>query len=336
MAWDATLCELPVKERARIVCSRFECGDTKLGIKFSLAGLAFHGRFTMISEDAYRLLSKKIPQAIVGNSIRPMKFGNQFRVEHVIPTEIVYRHLLKKSEEGVLTVEYIERLVLDKLDCAIITKEEDDRLTKLKLRNNMSKEWSDIDDGDPLDRYKLADIKLHKWAQDKESCKMVEFMRTEIMKGEPMFTIEEVVRRIGGIVQYRKTQGPNTKDQIIIAQNDDYQFLFKYWNAERWEFCIWAKEGNAIGDRDKIRRQWCDALSDWDADGGIVLDFNPRNAGNNKGVRVTPYGIVMSFVPQSVNLNADEVSEIEEKIWNKIVDEGLMLSTARIELELRG
>ena len=336
MAWDATLCELPVVARARIVCSRFESGDTKLGVKFSLAGLAFHGRFTLISEAAYQLLRKVNPEAIEGNQIRPVKFGDKFRVEHIIPTEIVFQHLLKRHKDGALTTQYLEKLILDKLDCAIITKEEDDRLTKLKLRNNMSKQWSGLEDGDPLDRYKLAGIELHRWDHVKRVNKDVQFVQTKKQKGESMFTIEEVVRRVGGIVQYRKSSGPNTKDQIIIAQNDDYQFLFKYWRAERWEFCIWAKEGNEIEDREKIRNQWRVAMADWNADGDIVLDFDPKNAGRNKGARITPFGIVVSFVPQRDNLNADDVFEIEKKIWRKIVDEGLMPSTARIEFELRG
>ena len=77
-------------------------------------------------------------------------------------------------------------------------------------------------------------------------------------------------------------------------------------------------------------------MADWNADGDIVLDFDPKNAGRNKGARITPFGIVVSFVPQRDNLNADDVFEIEKKIWRKIVDEGLMPSTARIEFELRG
>lgn len=166
MAWDTTLAKLPANRQAEIICGKFSIGDTKSSIKFSLGGLADKGVYTLVSEEAYKLLNED--DGLTGGKVtyeevqRDQERGNRYRIEHVIPTEVVYKHLLHLNNEGRLTLDYVKSLLDSRLACAIITEQEDLELNK-KYKSSMPDGW-DFDSGDPMARYIAAGIKMHQWS----------------------------------------------------------------------------------------------------------------------------------------------------------------------------
>ena len=164
MAWDVTLCSETPRHQAEIVFAKFNIKDTKSSIKFSLGGLAVKPHCKHVSHEAFNYLRDKMPKLITDDGVIYGSLDSNLRIEHVIPTEIVYRHLEKMMENKTLTLEYMEHLIKDRLVCAIITKSEDDRLTDAHLRSSMSidGEW-DFDNGDIFERYKRVGIEMHKW-----------------------------------------------------------------------------------------------------------------------------------------------------------------------------
>ena len=69
MAWDETMrtSGLSDKKMAQVVLSRFESGDTKDGIKFSLGGLYVYPTigFEYVSKDALESIKRVNPEAII-------------------------------------------------------------------------------------------------------------------------------------------------------------------------------------------------------------------------------------------------------------------------------
>lgn len=164
MAWDITLCNETPQHQAEIVLAKFAVSDTKSSIKFTLGGLAVKPLCRNISEDAFTYLKEHMPHLIEKDGVIYGCYDSNLRIEHVIPTEIVYRHLEKMAENETLTEEYVENLIKNRLICAIITKEEDDCLTDAHLRSSMTVngEW-DFDHGDVFARYNTVGIQMHAW-----------------------------------------------------------------------------------------------------------------------------------------------------------------------------
>lgn len=162
MAWDGSLWKKSIDQRAKILLSRFQSGDTDAGIRFTLGGLYKEGEFYRnISEAAYLKMKALAPDKIMSDRVVEFNFGSEFRVEHVIPISSVHKALLKRK--GKLTVKYIQELIEKRLCCAVITKEEDIRLGKVcHLKSKMPLNW-DFDTGDVFARYEVAGIKLHQW-----------------------------------------------------------------------------------------------------------------------------------------------------------------------------
>ena len=164
MAWDTTLAKLDAKRQAEIICGKFTIGDTKASIKFSLGGLADKGVYKLVSKAAYELLNEV---GVVGNEVtyeevqRDQDRGNSYRIEHVIPTEVVYNHLSNLNKKGSLTPEYVRKLIEGRLVCAIITEQEDLDLNK-KYKSSMPDGWN-FDTGDLMARYKAVGIEMYQW-----------------------------------------------------------------------------------------------------------------------------------------------------------------------------
>jgi len=164
MAWDITLSNETPRHQAEIVLAKFKVRDTKSSIKFTLGGLAVKPVCEHVSEAAYEYLDKYMPSLITDQGIIYGYYDSNIRIEHVIPTEIVYRHLEEMWKDGSLSLEYIENLIKNRLTCAIITKGEDDRLTDAHLRSSMAvdEEW-DFDRDDVFVRYNKVGIRMHTW-----------------------------------------------------------------------------------------------------------------------------------------------------------------------------
>ena len=150
---DATL--------ARIICSHFESGDTKDGIKYSIGGLYVREYVRYVSKEAWKLIADKDRSAVDGSKgvvysklkVRDM----QVTREHVIPVAVVYDHLKEKYDEGSLTEEYILQII-PKLFLAVITREENKKLSEAGYRSDIpGGKWQPFK-YDPLLRYEESEL----------------------------------------------------------------------------------------------------------------------------------------------------------------------------------
>ena len=162
MPWDSTM---RVKEKkddatlARIICSHFESGDTKDGIKYSIGGLYVREYVRYVSKEAWKLIADKDQSAVDGSKgveysklkVRDM----QVTREHVIPVAVVYDHLKEKYDAGLLTKEYIMQ-IMPKLFLAVITRDENGKLSKYKSSIPGGK-WQPFK-YDPLSRYEKSEL----------------------------------------------------------------------------------------------------------------------------------------------------------------------------------
>lgn len=145
---------------------------TKDTFKFALSGAMQKNEITAISEDAYRHLAvtkfidskhpnKDYSQYVKAGYVKT-KAGMHFPgliSEHVVPTEILYTHLVDNYEK--MSQIKIEKL-LDFCNVALITKAEDKRLTAVGFGSKMPEKWS-FKIGAPFARYEEVGIVLHKW-----------------------------------------------------------------------------------------------------------------------------------------------------------------------------
>lgn len=164
MAADGQIHTLSVEHQAKIVCAKFEVGDTKLSIKYSLAGVADRDVHNYVSAAAFKRIKVNAPQLITQKGVCHLNsyacFG--LRIEHMIPTEIVYRHFDAEYRCGNLSVSYVAHVIRKRLFCALITEDEDDILSDKGLQRRMPDGWN-FDVGDILARYKAVGIKMHKF-----------------------------------------------------------------------------------------------------------------------------------------------------------------------------
>lgn len=168
MPWDSTMrvAEKGKKKRtdadlAHIIYSHFESGDTKDGIKYSIGGLYVHEYVRYVSKEAWKLIADKDRSVVDGNKgveyaklkVRDM----QVTREHVIPVSVVYDHLREKYDEGLLTEEYILQ-IMPKLFLAVITREENKKLSEAGYRSKIpADEWLPFK-YDPLLRYEESKL----------------------------------------------------------------------------------------------------------------------------------------------------------------------------------
>ena len=154
------------REMAHIVFSRFSCGDTKDGIKYSLGGLYVHPFVTRVSREALIGIGKICPQAIVRGKgvdykkLQVRKMG--ITREHVIPVTELYEHLIALPN---LT----EQCILDfmaKLEIALISDQENDKLKAAGFHSAMPDGWWDTSGLDPFDRYRAAGLDDSIWIKN--------------------------------------------------------------------------------------------------------------------------------------------------------------------------
>lgn len=162
MAADGSIHKLPFDQQAKIICGKFELGDTKLGMTYSLSGVADRSVHRYVSEAAFKVLSDKGRELLRDDGVAYRgsygKLG--IRIEHMIPTEVVYCYLEALYRQGKLTGAFVAKLIKEKLFCALITREEDALLSKAGLRKKMPEGWS-FETGDMLARYRVVGIKMH-------------------------------------------------------------------------------------------------------------------------------------------------------------------------------
>ena len=162
MAADGLIHTLPFEHQAKIICTKFGIRDTKLSIKYSIAGAADRSRYIHVSEEAYRRLERESPHLLSADGVAHLGSYAQWniRIEHMIPTEVVYKYLESLHREGRLDEGKVAAFIKEKMYCALITFEEDAVLSRINLKSKMPVGW-DIEKDDMLARYKKAGIKMH-------------------------------------------------------------------------------------------------------------------------------------------------------------------------------
>lgn len=169
MAWDSTMrvAEKGKKKRtdadlAHIIYSHFKSGDTKDGIKYSIGGLYVDEYVRYVSKEAWKNISAKDPEAVADPSkgvvYSRLKVRNmEVTREHVIPVAVVYDHLKEKYDARLLTEEYILQ-IMPKLFLAVITHEENKKLSEAGYRSKIpADEWQPFK-YDPLSRYEKSEL----------------------------------------------------------------------------------------------------------------------------------------------------------------------------------
>ena len=79
--------------------------------------------------------------------------------EHIIPAKVFIQELINAYEAGKFDIDYF-RSFRKKIAVCIVTKQEDEKLNRNKLRESMPDGW-DWDTGDPFARYKYSEIGIH-------------------------------------------------------------------------------------------------------------------------------------------------------------------------------
>ena len=109
--------------------------------------------------------------------------------------------------------------------------------------------------------------------------------------------------------------------QVVIAQDSECQFLLKEKANGDVEFHIWA-----FKNKPALRTWWKNKLADWNADGQVVVDYNPPSEHSP----TAEFGLMISINPQG-QMSEDYVMDLIEKIWDKILSEKLMLERSFIK-----
>ena len=111
------------------------------------------------------------PDVIVpGKGVDYWKLGgfkkHKITREHIIPVSVLYDHLLKLYKQSKLTESYIVKLI-PKLQIAVITKEEEQKLKDAHLNSSMPGRdaWWNSRNLDPLKRYRAAGLDDSIWAK---------------------------------------------------------------------------------------------------------------------------------------------------------------------------
>lgn len=170
MPWDTSMKTREPEEKAHIVFTRFACPDTKLGIKYSLGGLYVQSIVKHVSVNALSIIRNNIPNAVIpgeGVDYDLVKDSKRLGItrEHVIPVEDLFNHFYDLNQAHTLT----EKTILDflpKLEIAIITAEENEKLRAAGLSKKMPKDWWESKTLDPFERYRAAGLDNGIWATE--------------------------------------------------------------------------------------------------------------------------------------------------------------------------
>ena len=170
MAWDTTLRKSGKTNEsiAHIILSKFECGDTPAGIMFTLGGMYVDEFITKVSKKALKRIKRANSKSIIKgkgvkyNSIRPVKMG--VTIEHTLPINELYSHFKELFEESRLTEKYIVEFMKN-LFVAVITKDENIKLSKAGYNMSMPNGNWKVGCFDPLERYRAAKLPDSIWAK---------------------------------------------------------------------------------------------------------------------------------------------------------------------------
>lgn len=172
MAWDSTMRIIEHKtdkEIARIVMAKFECGDTKDSIKYSLGGLYVRPIVQYVSKNALKDIKRTNPSAVEsGKGVVYRKLQvNTMGVtrEHMIPVGELFDHFDEMHKKSKLTEKYILKF-MQKLHIAVITKEENKKFSMAHLTRYMPTDWWKTKDLNPLDRYRAAGLDDSIWVTE--------------------------------------------------------------------------------------------------------------------------------------------------------------------------
>lgn len=109
--------------------------------------------------------------------------------------------------------------------------------------------------------------------------------------------------------------------QVVVAQDSECQFLLKEKANGDVEFHIWA-----FKNKPTLRKWWKNKLANWNADGQVVVDYNPPTEHSP----TAEFGLMISMSPQS-QMSENDMMDLIKKIWGKIVPEKLMLERSLIK-----
>lgn len=175
MPWPTDMIQNTVEQNAELLVETFKSKvATKAIKKFVLSGFALRGYslpnrkkkvlgFQTLSKNAYNLITAKHPEWIHNDMF--VKLGGEayelgLRIEHIIPTEVAYKHILQMVEQDKFDVEYVMAVLAPQFQCALVTKEDDAKLNKAGLRAKMPEGWSFDNCDDMFERYKQTGIEL--------------------------------------------------------------------------------------------------------------------------------------------------------------------------------
>lgn len=172
MAWDSTMrkpCENKSDDQiARVILSCFENGNTRDGTKYSIGGMYVRPMVSYVSKNALAAIGKGSDVFVPNVGVRYFKLQVKkmgVTREHMIPIRETYMHLKSQYNKKRLTAKYLRRL-MPKLCIAIITKEEDEKLSSNGYSRKMPAGWSMSGNFHPLDRYRAAGLTDDIWVRE--------------------------------------------------------------------------------------------------------------------------------------------------------------------------
>ena len=165
MAWDHVLHNRKISDIVEIVCSRFESEDTDEGKEFSIGGAAIREVISLVSNDAYeKIASMETPRrkriGSDGCCYRTDEYGGKYGLvfEHVVPNKVVRElldaHWKSCKASGKMMDRDLVKKIIEKLQVALITAEENKLLNAVHKDTMPDKNW--LDKGDVLGRYRAA------------------------------------------------------------------------------------------------------------------------------------------------------------------------------------
>jgi hypothetical protein len=123
--------------------------------------------WNIVSEAAYNIIKTNFPKVVdedrnVVFGHLPRKLLNLLRFEHIIPTGLIHDRCLDLAEEGKMNRENALK-IMECINIALVTVEEDKALTKAGLRDKLPEGYDPTFSDLGLCRYEKAGIILHKW-----------------------------------------------------------------------------------------------------------------------------------------------------------------------------
>jgi len=157
MAWNGVIQTVSPEDQARMVYVNLQFPETpgsRENVKFIIGGIADKRIYKYFSRGAYEVLLEKAPQNITRDGVL-YSDSLGLRREHMIPNKFVLDYLF--ANKDTITVEEIQN-IMQLLNCALITLEEDKLLNNVHLRTRMPAGWNFGDS--ELARYEVAGLPL--------------------------------------------------------------------------------------------------------------------------------------------------------------------------------